>query len=272
MTVSLIVLLSFLVSNRHAEPASEVTVLHQKESANRYVFIVSNNRAAPYQLSISFSEFVNMRADANLPVEVVLPVGMKNYSLFHIESTAFPSSFTYSYKVQLGDPRIARNDDRIRYGFPFERGTSRALLQGYNGEFSHKDTYALDFEMPVGTLVCAARSGVVVAIKEDGTRGGLDKSLESEANHVTVYHTDGTFAEYVHLKYQGVLVQIGTRLSAGDPLGLSGNTGYSSRPHLHFAVYLPGYFSAATVPVQFAGQSGESLRPGASYTATAVRN
>jgi len=272
MIMSLFVLYSFLFSVQQSQTASEVSVVHKKESERQYVFVVSNNRSAPYQLSISFGVFENMTADANLPVEVVLPAGMKDYSLFHIKAIAIPSSFAYSYKVQLGDPRSARNDDGVRYVLPFERGTSRVLMQGYNGRFSHKNTFALDFQMPEGTVVCAARSGVVVAFKNDGTRGGMDKALEPEANHITVYHSDGTFAEYVHLKYRGVLVQIGTVLKAGDPIGLSGNTGYSSQPHLHFAVYLPGYFAASTVPVHFAEQSGESLQQGISYTATSVGN
>jgi len=271
MILLLFLLSSLLLPVRQGGTESEVTVVHQKLSEGRYVFIVSNNRSAPYQLAISFSEFVNMRADADRPVEVVLPAGMKDYRLFHIQSTASPFSFTYSYKVQLGDPRSARNDDQARYVLPFEQGTSRILMQGYNGEFSHKNTFALDFQMPEGTLVCAAREGVVVALKNDGIRGGMDKALESEANHITVYHSDGTFAEYVHLKYQGALVRIGSVVKAGEPLGLSGNTGYSSQPHLHFAVYLPGYFSATTVPIRFVEQSGQSMQQGMSYTATSVR-
>lgn len=276
LTVSVMVFNGIIFFLLFFQPANleppEVSVVPRQESKGKYTFIVTNHRLAPYQLSISFSEFVNMRADAEIPVEVVLPARMKDYHLFNIEAVSSPYSFTYSYKIQLGDPRKARHDDSERYFLPFQDGTSRLLMQGYNGAFSHKDTYALDFQMPEGTKVTAARAGIVVAMKNDGTRGGLDKSLEPEANHITIYHSDGSFAEYVHLKYLGVSVQIGNAVKAGDPIGLSGNTGFSSQPHLHFAVYLPGYFSAHTIPIRFVGQTAESLQEGISYTASHRRN
>lgn len=246
----------------------EVTVIHRDNGNGDYVFLVSNNRAAPYQLSISFSEIVNMKADADLPVEVVLPPGMVNYSLFHLRATGAPSRFSYTYRVQLGDPRSARNDPSIRYALPFQKGTSRFVMQGYNGTFTHQNIFALDFEMPEGTLVCAAREGVVVALKNDGTKGGLQKELQDQANQVTIYQADGTYAVYVHLKYLGTLVKIGDGVTVGEPIGLSGNTGYTSAPHLHFAVYLPTYLGATTVPVLFSGPAGATVQPvqGMTYT------
>jgi murein DD-endopeptidase MepM/ murein hydrolase activator NlpD len=101
--------------------------------------------------------------------------------------------------------------------------------------------------MPVGTMVSAARAGVVADIRvdfRDSQRG------ENEANWVRIRHADGTIASYVHLTERGALVKIGDVVVAGQPIGLSGNTGNTSRwPHLHFHVRRCS--SCGTSPVTF---------------------
>ncbi len=86
--------------------------------------------------------------------------------------------------------------------------------------------------MPIGTTVTAARAGVVADVRikfRDGQDG------EGESNWVKIRHADGTIAAYSHLTERGALVNIGDRVVAGQPIGLSGNTGNTGRlPHLHF--------------------------------------
>ena len=93
--------------------------------------------------------------------------------------------------------------------------------------------------MPQGSEVCAARAGQVVAVKSDSDEGGSDRKFMEKANYVVVRHSDGTHGEYVHLQRDGARVKVGQQVKAGDIIALSGNTGFSSRPHLHFHISIP---------------------------------
>ncbi len=110
------------------------------------------------------------------------------------------------------------------------------LAQGYLSSFSHKGEYALDFKMKKGTKVCAARAGVVIATREDSKLGGYKDKYLSEGNYIIIKHEDGSYGNYWHLNFEGALVSKGDSVQQGQVIGLSGNTGYSAFPHLHFEV------------------------------------
>ena len=191
-------------------------------------------------------------------VTVALTITAKNASITRItpETATYPAdSQTEAARVSAADPEASwhwrydlhwtkgrmgvKHDGRILYLLPFEKGQSRRVIQTYNGRLTHRgyNRYAVDFAMPEGTTVCAAREGIVVDLKESSTTGGPDKEFENQSNFVSVVHADGTIGEYHHLKCDGVLVEIGQRVTTGQPIALSGNTGYSTSPHLHFGVY-----------------------------------
>lgn len=141
--------------------------------------------------------------------------------------------------------------------------------QGFKGEYSHHDAenrYALDFAVPVGTPVLAARDGVVMQL-QDGYRGhGLDRARDaSRANYIRILHDDGSMAVYAHLAEAGVLVGVGQRVEAGQRIGLSGNTGYSSAPHLHFAVQVNRAMQLEAIPFRM-----PAVQAGAGAAAPAV--
>ncbi|MBZ4189690.1 M23 family metallopeptidase [Niabella beijingensis] len=123
------------------------------------------------------------------------------------------------------------------YDLPYPKGTSRTLVQGYFTQFTHKRRAALDFKMPIGSPVCAAREGVVVRTKEDGDQGGIRKSNRPHANYVVIQHADSSRAGYWHLKKESVLVNVGDTVKKGQLIAYSGNTGYTYFPHLHFIVW-----------------------------------
>ncbi len=125
----------------------------------------------------------------------------------------------------------------VAVGYPLPPGTY-TIGQGNNGAFSHFDEneFAYDFTVAKGTDVIAARGGTVVVVVDEFGDGAPDAALANEANFVIVDHGAGTFDSYFHLDRGGMAVSVGDNVAKGDVLGTSGNSGFSSGPHLHFAV------------------------------------
>lgn len=128
-------------------------------------------------------------------------------------------------------------DSSYIYALPFEKNTRHFIVQGYFGPFSHKERAALDFKMKKGTKVTAAREGIVVRVKEDSDRGGINKKYRKDGNNIVIQHADGSRAGYWHLQHNGALVNLGDTIKKGQVIALSGKTGYAALPHLHFIVW-----------------------------------
>ncbi|WP_333623630.1 M23 family metallopeptidase, partial [Stenotrophomonas indicatrix] len=133
--------------------------------------------------------------------------------------------------------------------------------QAPQGRFSHDDEEnrdAIDFALPEATQVLAAREGTVMQV-QDGFRGnGLDRERDAgRANFVRILHSDGSMAMYAHLQAGGMRVRPGQAVQAGQPIGLSGNSGYSTAPHLHFVVQLNRGMGLRSVPVRILAPQGE---------------
>lgn len=139
---------------------------------------------------------------------------------------------------RFGDPRAAPNP--YVYRLPYPTGLTFSVLQGFHGAFSHRGSneFAIDFDCPVATRVLTAREGTVVVAHAAAQGAGTtpDYLDYKRTNFVLVLHDDGTLGEYMHLAPSGIEVKPGQRVERGQPLGLSGNTGFSSTPHLHFQV------------------------------------
>ena len=166
--------------------------------------------------------------------------------------------YSIAYKWIIGSKDAKHKRDYL-YRLPYARGESHMVSQGFNGKSTHKghSQYAVDFKMDVGTKIYAARGGIVVKTKEDSNKHGFAKAFAKYGNYVTILHNDGTFGTYYHLKKGGVLVNVGQRVARGEPLGYSGNTGYTSGPHLHFAVFkaMPT-LATKSVPIRFISTTG----------------
>jgi murein DD-endopeptidase MepM/ murein hydrolase activator NlpD len=147
--------------------------------------------------------------------------------------------FNYNFNSYFGIID-AVHDDSYEYDLPFEPAQEHLLLQGVGGKFSHTSEpayYAYDFKMPIGTSVLAAREGTVVNVVQKYNEGGINPTLKNRSNYIRILHSDGTISEYNHLKQNGAMVKNGDYVQKGQKIGLSGNTGYTTNPHLHFSVF-----------------------------------
>jgi len=157
------------------------------------------------------------------------------------------------FTAKFGDP--GARPTAYTYALPYPRGKTFSVLQGFHGAFSHRGSneFAVDFDCPVATPVVAARPGVVVAINASAQGSGTTPEFfeDARANFVLVLHDDGTIGEYMHLSPSGAEVRPGQRVVRGQELALSGNTGYSSTPHLHFQVMTAAEDGTAKHPFPF---------------------
>lgn len=159
-----------------------------------------------------------------------------------------------------------REDTSYVYALPYEKGASHLLMQGYYSSFSHKNRAALDFKMKRGTPILAAREGTVLRLKKDGNKGGLNKKYRQSGNYIIIEHPDKTRAGYWHLKQNGVLVKVGDTIKKGQVIGLSGKTGFTALPHLHFLVWTNMNGQWQQVPTRFMTRKGARyLKPLRSY-------
>jgi murein DD-endopeptidase MepM/ murein hydrolase activator NlpD len=104
------------------------------------------------------------------------------------------------------------------YMLPISGGRKTQGLHGYN---------AVDYAIPVGSSLVAAAGGEVVIAKTTGWNGGY-------AEYIVISHYNGSQTVYGHLS--AVYVTPGQRVTKGQLIGLTGNTGNSTGPHLHLEI------------------------------------
>lgn len=208
-----------------------------KQERSCCVFYAKNRTNFPVTLTLSLSQMKNFKASVRLPISIELePKAEAKILDVDIVDTGKGASMLPRYSWIMGRAS-ARHSDPL-YRVPFAVGTDAVVSQGFNGGVTHngRSCYAVDFSCPEGTKVYAARAGRVIAVESSHNRGGFEKRFRADANYIIIEHDDHTLGKYVHLKQYGAMVRVGETVWTGQFIGYSGNTGYSSGPHLHFSV------------------------------------
>jgi murein DD-endopeptidase MepM/ murein hydrolase activator NlpD len=220
------------------DPPSSVRFI-KEQTENGVTVRVKSDYLTEFTVTLE-AKLDNMTPSRPVPFTVE-SAGRSSFVLVRFEPTDKAKRWHYDYQPywQFGARRSTTSND-ADYAMPFGPGRY-VVMQGPRGTFSHFEgsgsENAVDWTVSKGTIVCAAREGRVVGVKQDSNIGGPDRSFRPFANYIIIKHADGTFAEYIHLQQDGAMVQLGDRVTTGQPIGISGQTGFASKPHLHFDVF-----------------------------------
>jgi len=229
------------------------------------VYVVFNDFWGPVEIELTLVEAVNVLAEPPLPERFVIP-GQTEQTLVGLAALDPRRGFRYRLSMSSvpGPPASTPVADLVLLP-PFAATEQFPVSQGFKGERTHgtpDSEFAIDIAMPVGTPVLAVRDGTVMDVEEDFNSGGVDREkFMDKANHVRILHEDGTMALYAHLDLASVSVRPGARVRAGQQIARSGNTGFSSGPHLHFAVQQNIGMELISLPFKFRNADGVPAEP-----------
>jgi len=209
----------------------------------------------PFDMTLTFRPTLkNMQSESEFPLQIIFPPNSttKAYSAAIIDrSLAYSWNNDWDWRMGKSD---AVHDDSYIYTLPFPTKKKFKLTQGYNGPWSHFDEFAhsIDWEMPIGTPVLAARDGAIMFVRDQYSKHSNDPIYKKYTNTITVVHNDGTMAEYSHIKKGSARVKVGDVVKVGDEIALSADVGYAVTPHLHFRIFrIVNGTEYESIPVKF---------------------
>ena len=258
-----------------ATGASQPTVTVSTRVDNRTLrFVAKNDYPIPVEVVLALDELraVAFPEPGQAMRWLVDPASsMVMLELDATVSNAVPEA-DFRYIWLPGDPRSQHEPERP-YRLPFAVATEHRISQAFPVGITHTTPdayYAVDFAMPIGTDIYAARGGVVFEVASTNFRGGTDPDRDAaSANIVRIMHDDGSHAVYAHLNWNSIRVRPGDRVERGEYIADSGNTGFSTGPHLHFVVLLNRGMRLESMPVTFEGSNYAEVTPTTGSTLTA---
>jgi murein DD-endopeptidase MepM/ murein hydrolase activator NlpD len=257
-------------------PHTNAVIVTSSQEDDTIRFFVENQEYGEVTMTFDLS-LTHLKGNVHFPYTGTFPARQKTEAFtLSADDSGGKWSYSYTNSCKLGS-HCAKHDDSFVYQLPYGVGDQFKVTQGYNGGFSHKGSnkYAIDWKMPEGTLVHAARGGTVLKVKDDSNTGGSSMKFDHFNNFVLIRHIDGTLGFYCHLLKDSVQVKPGQTVATGDWLAKSGNTGFSSGPHLHFCVFkTKDGRERESIPVKFrtTKEKAVTLMSGRHYRAVDTQN
>ena len=253
------------VEQVYVDGRQDRVLVHNKGSDERPEIYVNNLYAGPIEIEFNLLDGKNITSMPDLPFAIIVPA-MKELKVFLIRPIKKNKGWRYSFNSRyvFGEPSVIHSPSKP-YRPPFGRGMSHKISQSFKGKYSHTDPfseYAVDIAMEEGTPIHAARSGIIMDIANDFFTGGSDiDKYGKRANLVRILHDDGTMGVYAHLKLESVRYGIGRRVEEGVYIAESGNTGFSTGPHLHFVIQKNVGMKVISIPFVFEDAKGKGFVP-----------
>ncbi|MGB6306200.1 MAG: peptidoglycan DD-metalloendopeptidase family protein [Steroidobacteraceae bacterium] len=225
--------------------------------------------------TVTFTVTVAQSGDPAIPgganYRATLDAGTRRTLVQVQRSGSGDAGLKYRWYAALGSPDAVHNPTSP-YRVPFSIGSTYTISQAYPSRITHvtpDSQFAVDIALPDGTPIYAAREGTVIIARHDFFRDALAPVMMDQANVIEILHGDGTIAMYAHLHWDSIRVHIGDRVVRGQYIADSGNTGFTSGPHLHFAVLRNAGGVSVSVPILFAGGGGIAITPATGMALTA---
>jgi murein DD-endopeptidase MepM/ murein hydrolase activator NlpD len=253
------------------EPAALHISVERADTPEATQLIATNNCLCVVTLraSITRSDFSGIGVGTNY--RATLDPGQRQTLVQAPRLPDARGALQFNWQGALGPPGAVHRPPGP-YRVPFAVGSTFTVSQAYPTRVTHvtpESIYAVDFAVPDGTPVYAAREGTVINVRHDSFSGAPLPEMLDQANVILIEHDDGTIAVYAHLHWDSIRVRIGQHVPRGEYIANSGNTGFSTGPHLHFAVLRNSGVADVSIPVQFAGVGGVAVPAATSEPMTA---